>query len=228
MKSVYPIQELREFRHKSRTDEARWYLQTLHGPSIAHWLPATRSRTRRLDPPQDYSTREPDSDWNHTGIGTCLLATDRTGRAEAEAGALHVVVVVLLGGVGASLGGAGGVVLGVGDEVEVLVGVAVGALPGELAAAAALLGVAAHAGGRLAVAAVVRGGLVRVPALLGAVHGCCSDRWLLCNCEGEGGGWDWKLLRGNWGAACFGDRVSGGSIYRRGKEQAEGLFGFWG
>ena len=26
---------------------------------------------------------------------------------------------------------------------------------------------------------------MRVPALLGAVHGCCSDRWLLCNCERE-------------------------------------------
>ncbi|RLN29653.1 hypothetical protein C2845_PM05G26140 [Panicum miliaceum] len=157
---------------------------------------------KRLNP-HDYSTREPDSDWNHTGR-TCLLATDRTGRAGGGRCRGLLLLVVLLGGVGASLGGAGAVVLGVGDEVEVLVGVAVGALPGELAAATALLGVAAHAGGRLAVAAVVRGDLVRVPALLGAVHGCCSDRWRLCNYYKRGRrGWDWKLLCGNWGASCF-------------------------
>lgn len=62
------------------------------------------------------------------------------------------------------VGGAGPRVLGA-DEVEILVGVAVGALPGELAAAAALLGVAAHPGAGLALPALLRL-LVRVTALL--------------------------------------------------------------
>jgi hypothetical protein len=107
------------------------------------------------------------------------MNTDRATPGEAAAACLLLVVAGLLvaaavGGGGGSGGlGVGGGVLG-GDEVEVLVGVAVGALPGELAAAAALLGLAAHPGGRLAVAAVVRRRLVRVPALLraaAAVHG---------------------------------------------------------
>lgn len=158
-----------------------------------------------------------------------LLATDRTGRAGGGRGLL-VVAVVLLGGVGggAPLAGAAAVVL-VGDEVEVLVGVAVGALPGELAAAAALLGVAAHAGGRLAVAAVVGGGLVRVPALLAAVHGCCFDRWLLQLQERERKkrmGLETAPGRGSWCAACFGDRVSG-DLFIDGKRR-RGLFGFCG
>lgn len=153
-----------------------------------------------------------------------VLAGDRRGEGgprRREAGLL-VVVVVLLGAGGAStLGGAVGVgVLG-GDEADVLVGVAVGALPGELAAAAALLGVAAHPGGRLAVAAVVRGDLVRVPALLAAVHrrfvwliaGCC------CCCEKRMN----AIANGNWMERClFLGSGFGRALFIDGESRSEG------
>jgi hypothetical protein len=84
--------------------------------------------------------------------GLLVLAGDRRDRAGEPRRRGLLVVVLLSGGASLDLASASAVdVAFLGDEAEVLVGVAVavvvGALPGELAAAAALLGVAAHPGG---------------------------------------------------------------------------------